>query len=331
MNLEYYWVLVLLPLPLLVHKFLPARRESEHSLRVPFFQRLVEATGAQPGQVSVVRRRRKAQIIMLILSWIAMVLVLAEPVRYGAVVEEKEFGRDLMIAVDLSQSMEKKDFPALDGEKISRWDALQKMMKQFAEGREGDRLGLIAFGSGAYLQVPFTPDPGMWASMVDQLQTGMAGPATAIGDAIGLAMRGFEASTAKQRMLILVTDGSDNASRLPAIDAAKVAATRNIVIYTIAMGDPKTQTADDKVDIDSLKRIAEITGGKTYLAIDSQALQSVLKDINQVQPSVYKTISHRPKTLLYPWLLAPVSVLYLLLWIWLSVQELINHRRLSHG
>jgi Ca-activated chloride channel family protein len=331
MSLEYYWVLLLLPLPLLVIKFLPARRESEHSLRVPFFQRLVEATGTQPGQVSVVRRRRKAQMIMLTLSWIAMVLVLAEPVRYGAVVEEREFGRDLMIAVDLSQSMEKKDFPALGGEKISRWDALQKMMKQFAEGREGDRLGLIAFGSGAYLQVPFTPDPGMWASLVDQLQTGMAGPATAIGDAIGLAMRGFESSTSKQRMLILVTDGSDNSSRLPAVDAAKVAATRDIVIYTIAIGDPKTQTADDKVDVESLKRIAGITGGKTYLAIDSQALQGVLKDINQVQPSAYNTVSHRPKTLLYPWLLGPVFVLYLLLWIWLSVQEQINRRRISHG
>jgi Ca-activated chloride channel family protein len=330
-SLEYYWVLLLLPLPLLVYRFTPARRESEQSLRVPFFERLVEATGERPGQVSVVRRRRTAQKVMLTLTWLALILILAEPVRYGAAVEEREFGRDLMVAVDLSQSMQKADFPALNGQKITRWKALQNLMQQFAQGREGDRLGLIAFGSGAYLQVPFTPDPAMWVSLLMQLQTGMAGPATAIGDAIGLAMRNFENAASKQKMLILVTDGSDNASRLPAIEAAKVAATRNIVIYTIAIGDPKTQTPNDKVDVATLKRIAGITGGKSYLAIDSRALEAVLADINQIQPSAYDSVQHRPKTLLYPWILAPVLILYMLLWLLLSMQELLKNRRVRHG
>ena len=184
MSFEYSWVLLLLPLPLLVHYFLPARRESEQSVRVPFFDRLVEATGERPGQVSVIRRRRRAQLVMLITTWIATIVVLAEPVRYGAVENVKDYGRDLMVAVDLSQSMENKDFPALDGQKIDRWSALQELMRQFADDRQGDRLGLIAFGSGAYLQAPFTPDANLWVNVLDQLQTGMAGPATAIGDAI---------------------------------------------------------------------------------------------------------------------------------------------------
>ena len=132
-------------------------------------------------------------------------------------------------------------------------------------------------------------------------------------------------------MLILVTDGSDNASRLPAIEAAKVAASRGITIYTIAIGDPETQSSEDKVDVTSLERIAGITGGQFYLAIDSKSLQSILTDINAIQPSVYNTVSHRPKTLVYPWILGPVLTLYLLLWIWLSVQELVRTRRLKHG
>ncbi|MEZ5571844.1 MAG: VWA domain-containing protein [Halioglobus sp.] len=331
MSLEYYWVLLLLPLPLLVYKFLPARRESEQSLRVPFFDRLVAATGSNPGEVSVIRRRRLAQKILLTLSWIATVVVLAEPVQYGALVKEREYGRDLMIAVDLSQSMEKQDFPALDGETISRWSALQKLMSQFAQEREGDRLGLIAFGSGAYLQVPFTADAGMWVSLLGQLQTGMAGAATAIGDAIGLAMRNFETSQAKQKMLILVTDGSDNASRLPAIEAAKVAATQGVTIYTIAIGDPARQSGVDKVDVATLKRVAEVTGGKSYVAIDSQSLQTVLTDLNQIQPSAYDSTTSRPKTLLYPWIIAPLFMLYLLLWLWLSAQEISRSWRLRRG
>ncbi|MCB1702019.1 MAG: VWA domain-containing protein [Halioglobus sp.] len=331
MSLEHYWILLLLPLPLLVYRFLPARRESEQSLRVPFFERLVRATGSNPGEVSVIRRRRLAQKILLSLLWIALVLVVAEPVRYGALVKEREYGRDLMVAVDLSQSMEKKDFPGLDGEKISRWSALQNLMNQFARGREGDRLGLIAFGSGAYLQVPFTPDAGMWMNLLGQLQTGMAGSATAIGDAIGLAMRTFETSHSKQKMLILVTDGSDNASRLPAVEAAKVAVTQDVTIYTIAIGDPAKQSGDDKVDVGTLTRIAEITGGKTYQAIDAKALQTVLADINKIQPSAYDTTSSRPKTLLYPWILGPILILYLLLWVWLSAQELTRNWRVRRG
>jgi len=330
-TLEHYWVLVLLPLPLLVYKLLPARRESEQSLRVPFFERLVAATGSTPGEVSVIRRRRLVQKVLLCLSWIAMVLVLAEPVKYGLVVEEREYGRDLMIAVDLSQSMEKKDFPALDGSKISRWSALQNLMNQFAQGRDGDRLGLIAFGSGAYLQVPFTPDASMWASLLGQLQTGMAGAATAIGDAIGLAMRAFETSDAREKMLLLVTDGSDNASRLPAIEAAKVAVTQGVAVYTIAIGDPSRQSGDDKVDVATLQRIAEITGGRSYLAIDSEALQTVLTDINRIQPSAYDTTSSRPRTLLYPWIIAPLVILYLLMWLWLSAQELTRNWRVQRG
>jgi Ca-activated chloride channel family protein len=324
-------VLLFLPLPFLVYRFLPARRESEQSLRVPFFERLVKATGASPGEVSVIRRRRMAQKIMLTLLWVSVVIVLAEPVRYGAVISEREYGRDLMIAVDLSQSMDKRDFPSLDGAKITRWAALQDLMSRFADGREGDRLGLIAFGSGAYLQVPFSPDAAMWVDLLGQLQTGMAGPATAIGDAIGLAMRVFETSNTKQRMLILVTDGADNASRLPAVEAAKVAVTRGVAIYTIAIGDPAVQSGDDKVDVEALERIARITGGQSYVAADSESLQAVLDAINQVQPSAYDTISYRPRTLLYPWILGPVLSLYLTLWLLLSVQELLRDSRLRHG
>jgi Ca-activated chloride channel family protein len=204
-------------------------------------------------------------------------------------------------------------------------------MVQFAEGRQGDRLGLIAFGSGAYLQVPFSADSELWTRLLKQLQTGMAGPATAIGDAIGLAIRAFDKAASRRKMLILVTDGSDNASRLPSVEAAKVAAAEQVVIYTIAVGDPKAQKPEDKVDVASLKRIAQITGGKSYLAIDSQSLQDILNDIGKVQPAAYDTIRHQPKTLLYPWIIAPVFLLYLALWLWLSIQEITGSSAVRHG
>lgn len=331
MSIEHVWVLLLLPLPFLVHQFLPARRESEQSLRVPFFDRLIAATGAEPGDTSVIRVRRKAQVAMLILTWVAMIVVLAEPVKLGATVNEREYGRDLMIAVDLSQSMDQKDFPSDEGQLVSRWEALQNIMTQFADGRNGDRLGLIAFGTGAYLQVPFTPDSKMWVNLLHQLQTGMAGPATAIGDAIGLAMRNFDTTESKQKMLILVTDGSDNASRLPAVEAAKVAAKSDVTIYTIAIGDPDKQSGNDEVDLATLQRIAEITGGSAFEAVDSNALQSILDDINQIQPSAYNTVSHRPKTLLYPWILGPILILYMAMWLWFSFSELLRSRRQNHA
>ncbi|NRD74589.1 VWA domain-containing protein [Shewanella sp. VB17] len=328
MNIEliYPWLLLLLPLPFFIHQLIPAYLHPSVSLYVPFFFRFVKATGQTPTVGASVRRRKKIQGLALILSWIGVIICLTRPVLLGEVQVVNKTGRDLMIAVDLSQSMEQKDYlyPSLGH--ISRLEALKKVLVDFSSHRDGDRLGLIVFGSGAYLQVPFTQDIHLWQVLLNEMETQMAGPATAIGDAVGLSIRAFAHSTSKQRLLLLVTDGSDTSSRLDPVDAARVAASENITVYTIAMGDPNTE-GDDKVDFNTLNKIAKVTKGKSYVASDADAIKRVLEDVNQIAPAQFEQATFVPKTDIYPWIMGPLLLLYLCLWFFLSGRQMWRSRQ----
>ncbi|WP_392339427.1 VWA domain-containing protein [Moritella marina] len=320
-TLDYPWLLLLLVLPYFIYRFLPAYMQPSVSLYIPFFQRVVAATGQTPNAGAVAHQRQLIQSIALILFWFGLIFSLARPVLLGEVQVTEKAGRDLMIAVDLSQSMEQKDY-FMAGDKqqaISRIDALKAVLSAFSKDRAGDRLGLIVFGSGAYLQVPFTDDLQLWLNLLNDMDTQMAGPATAIGDAIGLSIRAFEQSNSTQRLLLLVTDGSDTHSRLDAVDAARVAATDGINIYTLGMGDPKTE-GDDKVDFASLEKIAKVSNGLSYVAADSDSLQKVLVDINNIAPANYEQQRFQPKADLYPWLMGPLLLFYVLVWGFLTIQ-----------
>lgn len=320
-ELEYPWLLILFILPYFVYRFLPSYLQPSVSIYIPFFERIVDATGQTPSAGSTAYKRQLIQSIALLLFWLGLVVSLARPVLLGEVEVTQKYGRDLMIAIDLSQSMEQKDY-FVDGhseQAISRIEALKMVLTDFAKEREGDRLGLIVFGSGAYLQIPFTEDLSLWGELLNEMDTQLAGPATAIGDAIGLSIRAFAESDSQQRLLLLVTDGSDTSSRLNAVDAARVAATDNIQIYTLGMGDPKTQ-GDDKVDFASLDKISRASKGKSYVAADSNSLEAVLADINKIAPATFEQQSFQPKTDLYPWIMGPLLVFYLLVWIVLAIQ-----------
>ena len=318
---EYPWLLCAIVLPYFVWRFLPDYLQPHLSIYVPFFQRVVEATEQTPSAGAIAHRRQLIQSIALISCWIGLVLSLARPVLLGEVEITQKTGRDLMVAVDLSQSMEQKDyFITGQSDPISRMDALKRVLNDFADERKGDRLGLIVFGSGAYLQVPFTEDIALWKSLLNEMDTQMAGPATAIGDAIGLSIRAFEPSTTKQRLLLLVTDGSDTHSRLDAVDAARVAASDKIQIMTLGLGDPKTE-GDDKVDFNSLQKIAKVSGGQMYVASDNKSLKKVLDDINSIAPASYDQQVFQPKQDLYPWIMGPLLVFYLLVWAYLSLRS----------
>ncbi len=320
-SIEYPWLLLLFPLPVLVYKFLPAYLQPSVSIYVPFFSRFVQATGQTPTSGAIVHRRKRAQALALGLSWTGLVICLVRPVLLAEAQVINKTGRDLMIAVDLSQSMEQQDYQLPGDGKVSRLQALKQLLSEFSKGREGDRLGLIVFGSGAYLQVPFTPDLELWQTLLDEMDTQMAGPATAIGDAIGLSIRAFAHSTSSQRLLLLVTDGSDTSSRLDPVDAARVAATEKITVYTLGMGDPNTQ-GDDKVDFNTLNKIAKVTAGKSYVAADTSAVKQVLDDVSKIAPAKFEQLSFRPKTDLYPWIMGPLLLLYLLVWFALSCRHL---------
>jgi Ca-activated chloride channel family protein len=226
-----------------------------------------------------------------------------------------------MIAVDLSGSMEVEDFTTLNNEKINRLEAVKLVLSELVQGRTSDRLGLILFGDAPYLQAPFTNDIETWLQLLNETEIGLAGQSTAFGDAIGLAISVFENSLSEDdtvqhksidnRVLIVLTDGNDTSSSVPPIDAAKVAASYNIKIYTIAIGDPEA-FGEDKVDMDVLNKISELTGGTTYQALNRAELNTVYKEIDLLEQQQFESLSFRPKTSIHYYPIAFAFVLYLL-------------------
>ena len=305
------WAFVLLPLPLLM-RLMPAYRERRDAVRVPFFARLVEATESRPQRGAMLLMRRRGQKVLIALMWLSLILAAAKPQWLGEPIEQQKAGRDLMIAVDLSGSMETEDFSRPDGNPADRLTAVKTVLQQLANERAGDRLGLIVFGSSAYLQSPFTEDHRTWLMLLNETRIRMAGPSTALGDAVGLAIKLFKAAETENRVLLLLTDGNDTGSLVPPVDAARVAAAEDIRIYPIAVGDP-TASGEEAIDLDTLARMAEVTGGQAFEALSSEDLLAVFELLGTLEPNVFDSVNFRPRTDIH-WLpLAAVLLLYVLL------------------
>lgn len=302
-ELAYPWMLLLLPAPLLV-QLLPAYRERRDSVRVPFFDKLVELSEQRPHSGAVVLRRDRIQRFLVGFMWLCLVAGAARPEWVGEPIEQQKSGRDLMIAVDLSGSMDTRDFTLPDGETVNRLQAVKDVLEELAAQRPSDRLGLILFGSAAYLQAPFTDDHSVWKQLLTEAEIGMAGQSTVFGDAIGLAIKLFKENDSDNRVLIILTDGNDTGSTVPPIDAARVAASYGIKIYTIAVGDPAS-AGEEALDIKTLDRVSEITGGETFQALDQQELQLAYQAIADLEPELYETVTFSPRQSLH-WV--PVGV-----------------------
>lgn len=302
-ELAHPWALSLVLLPLFM-RMVPAYRESRDSIRVPFFNKLVELSEQRPDSGAVILRRDRLQRMLVAFMWLCLVLAAAKPEWVGAPIEQQKSGRDLMIAVDLSGSMETRDFTLPTGATANRLEAVKQVLAELAEQRASDRLGLIVFGSAAYLQTPFTDDHAVWKQLLAETDIGMAGQSTVFGDAIGLAIKLFRDSDSDNRVLIMLTDGNDTGSTVPPIDAAKVAAAHGIRIYTIAVGDPAS-AGEEQLDIDTIARVSEVTGGQHFQALDQQQLQRAYQSIAALEPRLYESVSFRPRHSLH-WL--PVGI-----------------------
>jgi len=313
------WMFVLLPLPLLVYWLVPAYQESQDSIRVPFFQRLVDLTNQKPRKGAVVLQRVLFQKLWVPTTWILIVIALAKPLWIGEPIEQTKSARDLMVAVDLSGSMETPDFKLANGQEISRLDAVKQVLAEFARQRENDRLGLIVFGDSPYLQAPFTEDHDTWLTLLAETEIAMAGQSTMFGDAIGLAIKLFESSETENRVLIVLTDGNDTGSKVPPIEAAKVAADRKVTIYTIAVGDPEA-SGEEAVDIDVMNSIAKATGGNAYQAVNRIELARIYEDIAELEPEKHETLSFRPRRSLHHYPLGIVISGYLLFFMWMTLR-----------
>lgn len=328
----YPWAFVLLIVPFAVTLFAPAYKERKSSIKVPYFARLVDVTGEKPQSGAVLLNRNNLQRLIVAFSWLCIITAIAKPEMIGEPINQEKSARDLMIAVDLSGSMSVEDFTLPNAknttntptnetndstnnksksEQVNRLVAVKHVLNTFVKSREHDRLGLILFGDAPYLQAPFTDDIATWQALLNESDIGMAGQSTAFGDAIGLAISVFEQSDTQNRVLIVLTDGNDTGSKVPPVEAAKVAAAHDIKIYTIAIGDP-TAVGEEKVDLKVLEKMAEVTKGKSFQALNSDELLKVYAEIDKLEPQQFDSLSFRPRVSIHHYPIVLFVSIYLL-------------------
>lgn len=322
-SFDWPWMFLLLPLPVLVYALsTPFVHQQKQALRVPFYNKL-EQLSQQSGNKKL--RTVPSLLLLAFIAWIFLITASAQPKWSGEAIEIPVSGRDLMLAVDISGSMETADmFFAQDA--VNRLVAVKSVLLPFIRQREGDRMGLILFADHAYLQTPLTFDRQTIEKMLFESFIGMAGSkATAIGDAIGLAVKRLKDLPADQsdsRVLILLTDGSNNAGIDP-VTAARLAKQIGIKIYTIGFGADEMivrsffgrQRVNPSRDLDekTLKQIAETTGGKYFRARDTQELQKIYQTLDQLEPVESDNLTYRPSKALFYWPLAISLLLGLLI------------------
>ncbi|QIZ76535.1 VWA domain-containing protein [Ferrimonas lipolytica] len=303
-ELSHPWALLLLPLPYLVYRYATPFKQRRDAVFVPFFNQLAQISGQQPTTGAAIIAKSGFEWVWLILGWLALCLTLAKPMLVGEPIEQRQPAREILVAVDLSRSMYEEDFVDSNNDTINRLEGVKQMMAEFAANRQHDRLGLILFADKPYLQAPFTDNIDTWLTLLQDSQLGMAGSMTAIGDTIGLAVKVFEQGETKQRVLILITDGKDNASTMPPVEAAQVAASYGIKIHTIAIGNPKGPR-HSLPDFEQLTAIATRTGGADFRAADRNQLLAINNQLNRLEKTAYDTQSYRPRQTLHHW---PLSI-----------------------
>lgn len=307
------WCFLLLPLPLLVVRFAPEYRVRQSAVQVPFFDLVVELSGEKPASGAVRLQPKHWQRVALMLTWLAIVTAFAKPLWLGEPQKREMTGRDVMVVMDLSGSMDKADFTVAGQEPMRRLDAVKMVLRQFASKRKGDRLGLILFGDAAYLQSPFTADNQAWLALVDEAEIPMAGQSTHLGDAVGLAIKAFADSEVEEKVAIVLTDGNDTDSLVPPLDAAKVAAARGIRLHLIAIGDPAT-VGEEALDMEVIERMASLTGGESFQALSPGELARVYQRIDELEPAQYLSVTYQPRISLHYLPVAIILVMYLLLY-----------------
>ncbi len=313
----WWWLLILLPLPLIVRWWLkPVEREAGLALRVPFLDDF-----QQQGGVLLSRSwQGMLALVLATLAWLMLVTAAARPVWIGEAMTLPVAGRDLMMAVDLSGSMQEQDF-ILNGQVVDRLIATKAVAGEFVRKRVGDRIGLVLFGDQAYLQAPLTFDRETVLQLLKESVIGLAGERTAIGDAIGLALKRLQNSPEKNRVLILMTDGANTAGSVSPLEAADMAASAGLKIYTVGIGSESDEMRDmfgfqllnPNADLDekTLKSIAEKTGGQYFRARDTEEFQRIYAELDRLEPVEKATEHWRPQQELFRWPLLLAFVLAL--------------------
>ncbi len=305
MNLEFAWpwLFAALPLPLLA-QLLPRAPEMSHAtLWVPFFTAVNNTIRLSTKQHSNLR------LLIAIATWLLLVTAAARPQFIGEPIHLPISGRDLMLAIDLSGSMESDDM-MLNNRRMNRLQAVKEVAGDFIERRTGDRLGLILFGRQAYLQAPLTFDRKTVRQLLDESVIGLAGKETAIGDAIGLAVKRLREQPQENRVLILLTDGSNTAGTVDPMKAADLAAQEGIRIHTIGIGADEQlvrsffgsrKVMNTDLDEKALKAIAQKTQGQYFRGRDLASLEAIYQLLDELEPVAEEQQLYRPIDELYSW------------------------------
>ena len=307
-HFEWPLLILALPLPLLIRWLLPADMpEQQAALKVPFLDDFTT------GETKSVTQNHQWPLLLAMLAWLLLVLACMRPLWMGEPIEQAVSGRDLMLAIDLSQSMDVEDF-IVGNNRVDRLVATKNIATQFINRRAGDRLGLILFGTQAYLQTPLTFDRTTVNILLNESAIGLAGESTAIGDAIGLAVKRLRKQQVDSRVLVLMTDGANTAGEVTPLKAAELAAENKLKIYTIGIGademivrsffgNRKVNPSQD-LDEKTLKAIADKTGGRYFRARNTQELDKIYQLLDELEPVEKDKQYFRPKTELYFWPLA---------------------------
>lgn len=310
------WMWMAFPLPWLAGWLLPPRHSGSAALRVPYGGRL-DAIASPSGRPRLMRAAALAW-----LAWFLLCAAAARPQQLGEAVAPPQSGRNLMLAVDLSGSMSRPDME-LGGDVVDRLTAAKAVLADFLDRRVGDRVGLLVFGQQAYALTPQTMDRDTVREQLGDSVVGLAGQDTAIGDAIGLAVKRLREQPQGQRVLILLTDGVNTAGVLDPLKAAELAKSENVRIHTIAFGGSGAAfslfglsmpmpSGDDDIDEATLKKIASETGGQAFRARDTEQLAGIYAELDRIEPVKQEGQRVRPRIERYWWPLAAALLVALL-------------------
>ena len=310
-TIAWPWLLLLAPVPWLLRLLLPASPSGDmQALRVPWF------SAVAGGKAGWMRRPWLALAAMLV--WLLLVVAAARPQWIGEIESLPVTGRDLLLAVDISGSMDTQDM-ILNKTAVNRLKVVKKVAGEFIQRRHGDRVGLILFGSRAYLQTPLTFDTQTTATLLDESEIGLAGRETAIGDAIGLAVKRLRDDAASERVLILLTDGANTSGEVQPLQAAEFAARDDLTVYTVGVGADEMMVQDffgsrvvnpsADLDEDTLRTIAERTGGRYFRARDAKGLEKIYEILDELEPVESDVEIIRPVDELFYW---PMGLAYVI-------------------
>ncbi len=302
MSFLWPWVFVIFPLPFLLRWLLPrAKQTNDAALRVPHLSDYQTMKSS-----SVINKASRWPLLLYTLAWLCLLIAASRPQWTGDPIELPVSGRDLMLAIDISMSMDHNIRHNLRS--VSRITATKAVASAFIEKRVGDRIGLILFGDQAYVQSPLTFDRTTVNILLQEAVTGLAGQATAIGDAIGLAVKRFGTNQNQQstnaiqknisddRVLILLTDGVSNRGEITPLKAAELAAKKGLKIHTIGIGSRGSRELDET----TLRKVANITGGQYFRAYNTSDLVNIYALLDELEPVEKDVKSYRPiKALFY--------------------------------